>query len=414
MFNCFFCGWQAQNETSLFCPECGPSKKWTFEEVDQPKALQNYQQTLRSLFFQVKDSELERISLSLRERLKISKEFHQLLSSVLNKEKENFKSLSQFRFEFDKNVIDAYAGHDTYLRFRFTNLSDNEFYNINLNWDDPETSNELDLLIKCHHPVRPGTTQNLGGSHIFPRMGIKEISDLRLKVVNQFQESVIFRVDSFTFAVGSPEKYTTNLTHNQISIEGRGVVDASGMGSNTSNETAKEQWIELGFNYLVSDELPENLLTDLNLKISLLLNKREEKREFAQQEAARLVLEQVEKEEQARPEGARLAREKEEIEAQALQEIARLSREQEETGNESFTTILVSDEEDKKALQDEVRRFLEEEQAQQELIRLVDKDEHKDEHKVDRAREDTFEKNEDDFQKSAILNNYVRSTKNES
>lgn len=76
MFNCCFCGWQAQNETLLFCPECGPSKNWTAEEVDQPKALKNYQKTLRGLFFQAKDSEIEGISVSLRERLKISKEFH--------------------------------------------------------------------------------------------------------------------------------------------------------------------------------------------------------------------------------------------------------------------------------------------------------------------------------------------------
>jgi len=417
MFKCFFCDWQAQNETSLFCPECGPSKNWTIEEVDQPKELQIYKKTLRSLFFQAKDSEIESISLGLRERLKISQELHQLFLSVLNKEKENLNSLTQFRLEFDKNVIDAYAGHDTYLRFRFTNLSDKDFYSITLHWDDPETSNELDLLIKCYLPIRPGTVQNLGGSHIFPRMGTKEISDLRLKVINQFQESVIFRVDSFTFAVGSPEKHITNLTHNQISIEGRGVVDASGMGANTSNETAKEQWIELGFNYLVSDELPENLFTDLDLKISLLVTKREEKEELARQEATRLVreqqekeerarqeadrlvLEQEEKEEQARLKTARLAREQQEKEERALLEIARLAREQDETGNESFTTILESDEEDKKALQDEVRRFLEEEQAQQELIRLVDKDDHK----VELAREDAFEKNENDFQKSAIL-----------
>lgn len=87
-------------------------------------------------------------------------------------------------------------------------------------------------------------------------MGTKELADMQITVTDPLGERAVFRAESFRFKVGNhAERITQNIsTHNQISIEGRSVIDASSMGSMKSEEISGnldfEKWIELSFVYL--------------------------------------------------------------------------------------------------------------------------------------------------------------------
>jgi hypothetical protein len=148
-----------------------------------------------------------------------------------------------FSLEFNENLIDAYAGHDTFLNFRFTNLSEEDIFKVKLLWDDSQNTKRTDLHAETKNFVRPKTSVTIGSSLVFDRIGIKEISDLQITLIDQFGETALFRVESFGFLVGSHEqRLTQNFTTNtQISIEGRGVIDASGIGVTTSPEKLDEK-----------------------------------------------------------------------------------------------------------------------------------------------------------------------------
>jgi hypothetical protein len=105
----------------------------------------------------------------------------------------------------------------------------------------------------------------LGGKVVFDTAGIKEISDLIINITDDFGKLARFRADPFRFKVISlDQKLVQNIsTHNQISIEGRGVVDASGMGRLSSEELQSkfdaEKWITLSFVYLPENNFYEAL-----------------------------------------------------------------------------------------------------------------------------------------------------------
>ena len=224
--------------------------------------MTQYVSMLSEFYFEKKnDLEVEKRSLRLRERLRISHETHSEILSKLKIQKKAIAHLSNFRLEFNENVIDAFAGHDTFWDFRYTNLSEDDPLKINLMWDDPETKDRVDFRAETKGFVEPLETVTIGGKAIFDRIGIKEISDLQLTISDQFGESANFRAESFRFKVGNHDtRITQNIsTHNQISIEGRGVVDAGGMGPSKTitNITTDDQprWRELKFTYI-----PTNIL----------------------------------------------------------------------------------------------------------------------------------------------------------
>ena len=261
MFNCYFCGLENPSQTAKICSNCGPSKKWFEEEVDQPKALKTYQALLSELVFDNHTlEEIKVFSDRARDRFKISISAHSEILSKLKMQKSEVAALMQFQLEFDENVLDAYAGHDTYLKFRLTNTSADEMFKAELKWDDPETPDEMDLIISVKSYVKSGQDRVVGGTHVFSRGGFKEIEDLHITISNQLLDSATFRVEPFNLKVGNPDQnITQNIsTHNQISIEGRGVVDASGMGTerntDASNVSLPPIWKKLSLSYVPSIE----------------------------------------------------------------------------------------------------------------------------------------------------------------
>jgi len=142
MFICPFCGVENTNDRAKFCNGCGASKDSIPADMDLPDQLSRYSAFVEEVFFSNAIDELEEIVNSSRERLRISFAAHTKIVEGLIKIKAKVAHLFQFKLEFDQNVQDAYAGQDTYLKFRFTNLSSDQFFKVNLVWDDFETSGE--------------------------------------------------------------------------------------------------------------------------------------------------------------------------------------------------------------------------------------------------------------------------------
>ena len=262
MYKCLFCGLDNPSDKARFCSACGPdgpAKDWISGDIDHPQKVTQYVAALSEYYFDAKDStSVEKFSLRIREKLKISHDTHVSIISKLAKQKQAVEHLKNFRFEFNENVIDAYAGNDTFLNFRYTNLSEEDFFKISLFWDDPSTTDRIDISVETKSLVKPLSSVTIGASAVFDRIGIKEISDLQITITSPSGESAKFRAQPFSFKVGNPDqKITQNIsTHNQISIEGRGVIDASGMGSDkTSTLPApnnQPKWVNLSFSFLSS------------------------------------------------------------------------------------------------------------------------------------------------------------------
>lgn len=263
-YKCLFCGLENPSETAKFCSECGPTspaKDWTPEDIDQESKVAQYVSMLGEFYFDAQNPlEIEKRSLKMRERLRISHATHSEILTKLGAQKKSIAHLSNFQLEFNENVIDAFAGHYTFLDFRFSNLSEDDSLKVSLVWDDLETTDRVDFRAETIKPIKPLGTVTIGSKAIFDRIGIKEISDLQLTISDQFGESANFRAEPFRFKVGNHnQKITTTITTNQhISIEGRGVVDASGVAGNLEKQSSaisnQPIWRELKFFYIPLNE----------------------------------------------------------------------------------------------------------------------------------------------------------------
>lgn len=264
MYECLFCGLINSSETAKFCSECGPDspcKDWTPQNIDQESKVSKYASILSEFYFDPHhELDVEKYSQKIREKLKISHRTHFEILTKLKAQKDTFAHLFSFRLEFNENVIDAFAGHDTFLDFRYTNLSADDSFKISLVWDDPETTDRVDFRAETKGYVKPLGSVTIGSKAIFERIGIKEISELQLTISDQFGESAMFRVEPFRFKVANHDQnISTNITTNQhISIEGRGVVDASGVAGNLEKHSLTNNyqpiWRVLEFFYIPLNE----------------------------------------------------------------------------------------------------------------------------------------------------------------
>jgi len=95
-------------------------------------------------FYPHHEVDIEKYSQKIREKLKISYRTHFEFLTKLKAQKDTFAHIFSFRLEFNENVIDAFAGHDTFLEFRYTNLSADDSFKVSLLWDDPKTTDRVD------------------------------------------------------------------------------------------------------------------------------------------------------------------------------------------------------------------------------------------------------------------------------
>ncbi len=258
IINCPFCG--AEGGTSAkFCIECG--KNWVPPEVDLSPNVSKYKATMRELFFDPQNDlgTLDQLSNQLCERLKISLPTRKTIHERFIQERERVSQLMAFCLEFNENILDAYAGQDTLLQFRFTNLAPTDLLKVSLCWNDPDLPDDLRFRTTSRSFLKKGEDAVLGATHVFARSGPKTIRDLEVVVSNQFQETAKFVASAFHFTVGHVMQNVVNYntTHTQISIEGRGVVDASGIGADRTtraNDAPKSpNWKKLSVTYLPND-----------------------------------------------------------------------------------------------------------------------------------------------------------------
>jgi hypothetical protein len=279
MFRCLFCGLENPSEKARFCVECGPdspSIAWASEEIDQPAKVTQYFSLLSEFYYDTQNSSMiEKFSRRIREKLKISFNTHTSICLKLDKQKKSIGHLAKFRFEFNENVTDAYANHDTFIKFRYTNLSEDDLFKITLIWNDPDNVVKSNLKSELKSLVKPMTSTEIGLSIVFERIGVKEISDLQIIITDQFGESANFRIEPFSFNVGNHDsKIIQNIsTHNQISIEGRGVVDASGMGTDKGFTLPVSNthpiWKELNFSFILPATTHQENSTLIEAKVAV-------------------------------------------------------------------------------------------------------------------------------------------------
>ena len=209
MYKCLFCGTENRSDKARFCTECGPdgpAQNWKSHEVDNPQKLEQYVSTLCEFYFDTNtESEIHEYSLRLRKKLLISHDIHSEVISILDSKKRQIQPLSKFKLEFNENVIDAYAGNDTFLNFKFTNLSDADLFKVNLYWDDPETVDRIDFRAETKNFVKPQVFTTIGGYVIFDRIGFKEINDLQITVSDQFGDKAKFRVSLLMMATATAQ-----------------------------------------------------------------------------------------------------------------------------------------------------------------------------------------------------------------
>ena len=105
MFKCNYCGYESLSLTARFCSQCGPngpSSSWSPENVDQETKVLQYEAMLSEYYFHSnEDVDIEKISLRMRERLKIS---HTKNLEIFSKLAEQ-KKLLHISLIFDLNSM---------------------------------------------------------------------------------------------------------------------------------------------------------------------------------------------------------------------------------------------------------------------------------------------------------------------
>ena len=270
MFYCSFCGYQSSAQKANFCATCGPdgpSADWQPHEVDDRKNLERFALIFAS--FPVENvADLTRRTTELREKLKISHgawlKVKEHFEKYKNTEDEQWPIRVRFRYDEER----TFAHQDALLEFELSNLTSSQYFSASINWDDPETE-RIDLHVSTKKFVAPASLANLSAPVIFDRPGQKDISDLVITISDETGGERKFRADGFKIHVKNPSISVQNVIKNTntISIEGRGVVDANGFGSNattnakpTSDETLK--WIPITINPMIDfGALAESLVS---------------------------------------------------------------------------------------------------------------------------------------------------------
>jgi len=422
MSDCQRCGHEFASTNAKFCAECGHHNSWTENEIDRPDALKKYVTALPSIFFDLETSSeaLNAFSLSLRERFKISFQQHQTIFAALTEKKNALAAMLGIGLEFDENVLDAYAGHDTHLRFRLNNPQTSaEIFKVTLEWDDPETPDHQDYKVSSAGFLKPGQHIEVAGTHMFMRAGPKEISELILTLENQFFDKARFLVFPFRFKVANSGQQVVNniTTHNQISIEGRGVVDASGAGTaiNQDKVDAEPHWVPLKFSLILDDDFYAFIDSKVGVERALQLEQNriieekrlEEERHLAEQkrrEDEELQRRLEERERQIQEKRLREEEEKKRIENQKAQrkEEERLAEQRRAEEDAKQKVALEQQQKEKERQIAEERRRKEDERHKQERERQAAEQKRIDERQRKAAEEERAKAEKKQEGKSSI------------
>ncbi len=227
--------------------------------MNEPAAIKRYKTQIQELLFEAPQGDHSGTFDNLRKRLKIDFAVHKELYEKIRSNLNMSEHLKAFRIEFNENVQDSFAGHDTRLVFRFSNLSATErFYKVALFWDDKETTDDMDFRAQNDSTVKPKDIIEIGSTHVFIRPGHKEIKGLEITIESAALEVAKFRVETFHVRVGNPEQRIYNNITTNTHITGK-VVDATGVAANSGErmdypDNKSPIWRNLNFVFLAPEE----------------------------------------------------------------------------------------------------------------------------------------------------------------
>jgi len=122
---CIFCDHAFdQDSPSKFCGICGVVQQKFKDTADHPVALNSFESILHELFFHAGPLKYDSDDIKkTREDNTISYEAGLQIFQQVEKQFQNLSKYLSCKLEFDENLMEAYAGGDTLLRFQFTNNS---------------------------------------------------------------------------------------------------------------------------------------------------------------------------------------------------------------------------------------------------------------------------------------------------
>ena len=233
---CWACS-KPNSESDNFCDNCGSDITVAGIEVDKKESLEKYAEYIKNHTLDDDDRLIE-----IRKKLLVTFFAADEIENDLRKQQDHFKSCEvSIRVDFNNNIIKAFAGHDTYLEFRIYNeTSSSSPIFIQIDWDDPDLPDEEDFKIRASQKIQVDEIIEVGSNHVFQRIGLKRIDDACITIEDDKLNTYKFNLSTIKFFVENPTAQNINQFSNNISIEGRGVVDASTVHK-TSENTAEFQ-----------------------------------------------------------------------------------------------------------------------------------------------------------------------------
>lgn len=255
---CIFCDDAFDKDSpSKVCGVCGVVQQKFKDTADHPVALNSFESILHDLFFHAGPLKYDSEDINkTREDNAISYGAGVQIFQQIEKLYQHLSKYLSCKFEFDENLLEAYAGGDTLLRFQFTNNSGEILKSIELTWDDKLTNDEDDYKVRTTSPVMRNSQIILEGTHVFERPGSKTIggvsNDLIITIETLGKGTIKFKSNPFSFTINNPNKNVYNSISNNTSINVEaervvGTFDASKTDASQTiaHETSKYKWKEL-------------------------------------------------------------------------------------------------------------------------------------------------------------------------
>ena len=253
------------------CGNCRAVREGSEALVDSPDNIREATVTLREYIVSeaIKDYS-DKYILDIRSSLYIS---YDLGLKIFEQALSDFKKIEKYAactLEFDENLIDAYAGGNTMLRFRFTNKSGELIKSVQIDWDDRETVHQDDYKAKTVGLIKRDSEIILEGTHVFRRQGPQTIggtsNDLFVTIDTMGHGKIRFKTSPFSFTVGNPNQTVFNSVSNNTSINVEaervvGTFDASKTGAASATDHGKDlksrRWIALRLLPCFDDTQPQ-------------------------------------------------------------------------------------------------------------------------------------------------------------
>lgn len=210
---CYECATDLPDDVP-FCGNCGQKQPENLGEYDLPENVRKYISKAIELVATA-DFEINSDLLSkLRKQYKVTREVH-------DKVAPKFFCAPAISIFFDKNSSkEGAVGGECLFRFKAENNS-NSPIKVTINWDDPETPDNLDLHL-ASKPIGPNSSECLEGSHVLMRPGTKTIVSRAIITWVIEDEEQNYEISSFKYSLKEKESAPqTVVTNYEYKVEAR-------------------------------------------------------------------------------------------------------------------------------------------------------------------------------------------------